>query len=108
VAGNVELPDGSRLEAGEVVIHTAKDWGLSIKSLILTNRRLFCPSDLTGRQTVSIPLTDVVNVELRKHLVGFATIVVDIRGGQQASFPVYINGKLVRSDIAAAVDQAHR
>jgi hypothetical protein len=108
VAGSSELPDGSRLEDGELVIKTAKDWGLSIKSLVLTNRRLFCPADLTGRSTVSLPLTDVLGVTLHKHMIGFATIVVEIRDQGQASFPVYINGKLVRSDIAAAVDDAKR
>jgi hypothetical protein len=108
VAGNVELPDGARLDDGEVVIKTAKDWGLSIKSLVLTNRRLFCPADLTGRSTVSLPLTDVLSVTLRKHMIGFSTIVVETRDQGQASFPVYINGKLVRSDIAAAVDDAKR
>jgi Bacterial PH domain len=105
-ASNVELPDGSRLKDGEVVVKTAKDWGLSIKSLVLTNRRLFCPSDLTGRTTVSLPLTDIVSVTLRKHLIGFSTIIVETRDQGQASFPVHINGKLVRSDIAAAVDDA--
>ena len=103
---NAELPDGSRLEDGEVVLKTAKDWGLSIKSLVLTNRRLFCPSDLTGRTTVSLQLSDVVSVTLRKHLIGFSTIVVETRDQGEASFPVHINGKVVRSDIAAAVDDA--
>jgi hypothetical protein len=106
VAGNVELPDGSRLEDGEVVIKTAKDWGLSSKSLVLTNRRLFCPSDLTGRSTVSLPLADVLGVTLSKHLVGFSTIVVDTRDRPQASFAVHINGQLVRSDITAAINAA--
>jgi Short C-terminal domain len=106
VAGNVELPDGARLEDGEVVVKTGKDWGLSIKSLVLTNRRLFCPADLTGRSTVSLPLTDVLGVTLQKHMIGFATIVVDTRDRPQASFPVHINGQLVRSDIAAAVNVA--
>jgi hypothetical protein len=106
VAGKVELPDGFRLEDGEVVIKTAKDWGLSIKSLILTNRRLFCPADLRGQSTVSLPLTDVLGVTLSKHLVGFSTIVVDARDRPQASFAVHINGPLVRSDITAAVNAA--
>ena len=108
MADNVELPDGARLQDGEVVLKTAKDWGLSIKSLVLTNRRLFCPADLTGRTTVTLRLTDVLDVRLQKHLIGFSTIVVDPRDGQQASFPVHINGQLVRSDIAAAVDYAKR
>ena len=106
MAGTVELPDGSRLEDGEVVIKTAKDWGLSIKSLVLTNRRLFCPADLSGRSTVSLALTDVLGVTLSKHMIGFSTIVVESRDHQQASFAVHINGQLVRSDISAAVDRA--
>jgi hypothetical protein len=103
---DAELPDGTRLDDDEFLVRTAKDWGLSLKSLALTTRRLFCPSDLTGRTTLSLPLSDVLNVALHKHLIGFATIVVDIRDGRQASFPVHINGQLVRSDIAAAVNYA--
>ena len=106
MAGTVELPDGSRLEDGEVVVKTAKDWGLSTKSLVLTNRRLFCPADLSGRSTVSLALTDVLGVTLSKHMIGFSTIVVDSRDRPQASFAVHINGQLVRSDISAAVDRA--
>ena len=106
MAGTVELPDGSRLEDGEVVVKTAKDWGLSIKSLVLTNRRLFCPADLSGRSTMSLALTDVLGVTLSKHMVGFSTIVVEIRDRPQASFAVHINGQLVRSDIIAAVASA--
>jgi hypothetical protein len=106
MAGTVELPDGSRLEDGEVVVKTSKDWGLSIKSLVLTNRRLFCPADLSGGSTVSLALTDVLGVTLSKHMVGFSTIVVESRDRPQASFAVHINGQLVRSDIAAAVARA--
>jgi len=106
VAGTVELPDGSRLEDGEVVVRTAKDWGLSIKSLVLTNRRLFCPTDLTGRSTVSLRLTDMLGVSLRKHFVGFSTIVVETQDHREVSFAAHINGRLVRSDIAAAGDAA--
>jgi hypothetical protein len=105
---NVDLPDGSRLQDGEFVVRTAKDWGLSIKSLVLTNQRLFCPSDLRGRTTLSLQLTDVLNVTLRKHGIGFSTIVVEARDHRQASFAAHINGPLVRSDIAAAVDGAQR
>ena len=108
MADNLELPDGSRLETGEVVIHTAKDWGLSMKSLVLTNRRLFCPTDLTGRSTASLRLTDMLGVSLRKHFVGFSTIVVEAQDRREVSFAAHINGPLVRSDIAAAVDAAKR
>ena len=103
------LPDGARLQDGEVVIKTAKDWGLSIKSLVLTgNRRLFCPADLTLRSsTVSLRLTDVLEVTLQKHMIGFATIIVDTRDQPQAaSFPAHINGQLIKSDITAAVNAA--
>ena len=104
-----ELPDGVRLEEGEVVVKTAKDWGLSIKSLVLTTRRLFGPSDLSGRSTVGLRLIDVLDVTLQKHAIGFSTIVVDTRDQPQAAFfPVHINGKLVRSDIGAAVANAKR
>ena len=105
---DAELPDGTPLDDDEFLVRTAKDWGLSLKSLVLTTRQLFCPSDLTGRTTLSLPLTDVLSVALHKHLIGFATIVVDIRDGRQASFPAYINGQLVSADIAAAVDYAKR
>jgi hypothetical protein len=109
VAGNVELPDGSRLEDGEVVLKTTKDWGVSIKALVLTNRRLFCPSDLTGRSTVILRLTDVLDVTLQKHAIGFSTIIVDTRlQPQAAAFPAHINGKLIRQDINAAVNNAKR
>jgi hypothetical protein len=103
---DLELPDGARLDEDEFVVRTSKDWGLSIKSLVLTTRRLFCPADLTGRSTVSLPLTDVLDVTLQKHLIGFSTIIVDSRDQPQASFPAHINGKLVRSDISAAVKNA--
>jgi Short C-terminal domain len=106
---DLELPDGARLDEDEFVVRTSKDWGLSIKSLLLTTRRLFCPSDLTGRSTVSLPLNDVLGVTLQKHMIGFSTIIVDTRDQPQAaSFPAHINGQLVRSDIAAAVDYAKR
>ncbi|HKV30841.1 MAG TPA: hypothetical protein VJT14_07485 [Candidatus Dormibacteraeota bacterium] len=103
-----ELPNGARLDDDEFLVRTAKDWGLSLKSLVLTTRRLFCPSDLTGRTTLSLPLTDVLSVTLHKHLIGFSTVVVDIRDGRQASFPAHINGQLVSADIGAAVDYAKR
>jgi hypothetical protein len=102
------LPDGGRLDDDEFLVRTAKDWGLSLKSLVLTTRRLFCPSDLTARTILSLPLTDVLSVTLSKHLIGFSTIVVDIRDGRHASFPAHINGQLVSADIAAAVDYAKR
>src|SRR6202011_5924965 len=104
---DAELPDGTRLDDDEFLVRTAKDWGLSLKSLVLTTRQLFCPSDLTGRTTLSLPLTNVLSVALHKHLIGFATIVVDIRDGRQASFPAYINGERVRSPSAAAVGYAN-
>jgi hypothetical protein len=105
---DLELPDGARLDDDEFVVRTAKDWGLSVKPLVLTTRRLVCPSDLTGRSSVSLRLTDVLSVALRKHWIGFSTIVVETRDRRQASFAAYINGPLVRSDIAATVDYAQQ
>ena len=104
---DVDLPGGARLDDDEFVVRTSKDWGLSIKPLILTTRRLFCPSDLTGRSSVVLRLSDVRSVTLRKHWVGFSTIVVENVDRRQASFASHINGPLVRSDIAAMVDAAH-
>jgi len=78
-----------------------------VKPLLLTTRRLFCPADLTGRASVSLRLTDVLSVTLRKHWVGFSTIVVETADRRQAAFAAHINGPLVRSDIAASVDAAH-
>src|SRR3979409_65322 len=74
---DVELPGGARLDDDEFVVRTSKDWGLSIKPLILTTRRLFCPGDLTGLSSVVLRLSDVRSVTLRKHWVGFSTIVVE-------------------------------
>ena len=104
---DVELPGGARLDDDEFVVRTSKDWGLSIKPLILTTTRLFCPSDLTGRSSVVLRLADMRSVTLRKHGIGFSTIVVENVDGRQASFPAHINGPLIRSDIAAMVDAAH-
>jgi hypothetical protein len=104
---DMELPDGARLDDDEFVVRTSKDWGLSIKPLILTTRRLFCPSDLTGRSSVALRLSDVRSVTLRKHWIGFSTIVVESADRRQASFAAHINGPLVRSDIASMVDAAN-
>ena len=105
--GDVPLPGGLELGEDEFVLRTAKDWGVSI-SLVLTTRRLICPSDLTGRTQVSIPLTDVRDVQLRKHWVGFATIVVNRIDEPPASFPAHINGARIRADISAMTDAAKR
>jgi len=104
----VELPGGARLDDDEFVVRTAKDWGLSIKPLILTTKRLVCPSDLTGRSSVSLWLTDVLSVKLSKHAIGFSTIVLETVQQRPVSFAAHINGALVRSDIAAAVDHVQR
>src|SRR2546426_1610796 len=105
---DVPLPGGLQLDEDEFVVRMAKDWGVSINSLVLTTRRLICPSDLTGRIQVSIPLTDVRDVQLRKHWVGFATIVVNRIDEPPASFPAHINGARMRADISAMVDAAQR
>lgn len=105
---DAELPDGARLDEDEFLVRTAKDWGLSSKSLVLTTRRLFSPTDLTGRTAVGLRLSDLANVTLRKHLIGFSTIIVETRDGGKVSFPAHINGQLVRSDIVAAADYTQR
>ena len=104
---DVPLPGGLQLGEDEFVVRTAKDWGVSI-SLVLTTQRLICPSDLTGRTQVSIPLSDVRDVQLRKHWVGFATIVVNRIDEPPASFPAHINGARMRADISAMTDAAKR
>src|SRR2546425_5699371 len=104
---DVPLPGGLQLGEDEFVVRTAKDWGVSI-SLVLTTHRLICPTDLTGRTEVSIPLTDVRDVQLRKHWVGFATIVVNWTAEPPASFPAHINGARMRADISAMADAAQR
>jgi len=104
---DVPLPGGLQLGEDEFVVRTARDWGVSI-SLVLTTQRLICPSDLTGRTQVSIPLSDVRDVQLRKHWVGFATIVVNRIDEPPASFPAHINGARIRADISAMTDAAKR
>jgi hypothetical protein len=105
---DVALPGGARLDDDEFVVRTAKDWGLTLKPLVLTTRRLVCPSDLTGRSAVSLWLNDVRSVTLSKHPIGFSTIVVDTADQRRVSFAAHINGPLVRSDIAATVDYVQR
>jgi hypothetical protein len=105
---DVELPGGARLDDDEFVVRTSKDWGLTLKPLVLTTRRLVCPSDLTGRTAVSLRLTDVRSVRLSKHAIGFSTIVVETFDQRPVSFAAHINGLLVRSDIAATVDHVQR
>ncbi len=99
-------PDGGRLEEDEFVVRMAKDWGVSVKPLILTTRRLICPYDSSGKRVATIPLRDIREVRLRKHWVGFATIVIDTSLQRQASFPAHINGPLMKADIAAMADFA--
>jgi Short C-terminal domain len=105
---DLPLPGGLELGEDEFVVRTARDWGSSISSLVLTTYRLICPTDLTGRSQVSIPLTEVREVQLRKHWVGFPTIVVDRVDQPQASFPAHINGARIRADIFAMVEWARR
>src|SRR5438094_9866209 len=102
---DVPLPGGLELGEDEFVVRTAKDWGVSI-SLILTTRRLICPTDLTGRTEVSIPLSDVRDVQLRKHLVGFVTIVVNWPDEPPASVPAQSNGARSGADTAVMAHAA--
>jgi len=105
---DLPLPGGLELGEDEFVVRTAKDWGSSINPLVLTTRRLICPADLTGRSQVSIPLTEVRDVQLRKHWVGFPTLVINRVDQPPASFPAHINGARIRADISAMVDAAQR
>ena len=105
---DLPLPGGLQLGEDEFVVRTAKDWGSSISSLVLTTRRLICPADLTLRSQVSILLTDVREVQLRKHWVGFPTIVVNRVDQPPASFPAHINAARIRADISAMVEWAQR
>jgi hypothetical protein len=105
---DLPLPGGLELDDDEFVVRTAKDWGASVNPLVLTTRRLFCPTDLTGRTQVAIPLTDVRDVELRKHWVGFPTIIVNRVDQPPASFPAHINGARIRADILAMVESVQR
>ena len=105
---DLPLPGGLPLDEDEFVVRTAKDWGASVNPLVLTTRRLICPTDLTGRASVAIPLTDIRDVELRKHWVGFPTIIVNRVDQQPASFPAHINGARIRADIAAMVEASRR
>ena len=104
---DLPLPDGGRLGEDEFVVRTAKDWGTSVRPLILTTQRLICPSDPGGRAAV-LPLTDVRGVTLRKHAIGFSTIIIETADQGQASFPAHINGPLMKADIAAMVGFAQR
>src|SRR5438132_6459102 len=101
---DIALPGGLQLDDDEFVVRTAKDWGVSVKPLFLTTRRLICTSDLSGRAVAAIGLADVQDVQLRKHWIGFATIVVNVADQPQASFPAHINGARIRADIQAMVD----
>jgi len=107
-AADLPLPGGLELGEDEFVVRTAKDWGVTVNPLVLTTRRLICPADLTGRSQVAILLTDVRDVQLRKHWVGFATIIVNRIDQPPASFPAHINGARMRADISAMVEAAQR
>jgi hypothetical protein len=105
---DLTLPDNGRLDEDEFVVRTAKDWGVSVKPLILTTRRLICPYDPSSRRVATIPLNDIREVRLRKHWVAFATIVIDTTLQRQAAFPAHINGPLIKADIAAMADFAQQ
>jgi hypothetical protein len=107
VFDDIPLPGAGTLDDDEFAVRTAKDWGTSVKPLILTTQRLICPSDPGGRAAI-IPLTDIRSVTLRKHAIGFSTIIIETADERQASFPAHINGPLMRADIAAMVDVAQR
>src|SRR2546430_16640901 len=88
---DLPLPDGGRLGEDEFVVRTAKDWGTSVKPLVLTTQRLICPSDPGGRAAI-IQLTDVRGVTLRKHAIAFSASIIEPPDQAQASFPAHITG----------------
>lgn len=105
---DLPLPGGFHLAEDEFVVRTAKDWGVSGTSLVLTTQRLICPSDRTGRVLLSIPLTEVQDVQLRKHLIGFSSIIVNRGDEPPAAFPAHINGPKIRAEIATMAEAARR
>jgi putative oligomerization/nucleic acid binding protein len=108
VIDDVPLPDGGSLDEDEFVIRTAKDWGVSVKPLYLTTRRLVCPSDLMGHSVSSLRLSDVRSVTFRKQWIGLSSVVVETIDRRPVAFAAHINGPLVRSDISATVDHVQR
>ncbi|MDQ6710291.1 MAG: SHOCT domain-containing protein [Candidatus Dormibacteraeota bacterium] len=102
---DLALPDGGHLDEDEFVVRVGKDWGVSLKPMMLTTRRLICPRDPSGRDAALIPLDKVSAVAVRKHWVGSGSIVVDWAAGR-AFFPVYLNPARVRDEIAAMVAAA--
>ncbi len=105
VIDDLALPNGGQLAEDEFVVRTGKDWEISLKPMMLTTRRLICPHDPSARDAALIPLDQVRTVTIRKHWVGSGSIVVDWAGGR-AFFPVYLNPKRVREEIAAMVAAA--
>ena len=97
------MPGGGRLDEDEFVVRTAKDWHVSIKPLLLTTRRFVCPRDPSGREVATVLLTDVQEVRIRKHWIGYATLVIEASGDRKAFFPAHSNGALMRADIATMV-----
>ena len=102
------LPVGFSLQADEVVVRTAQDWGLDAHALTLTTQRLFCPADPSGKKQVAIPLVDVVDVVFQKHFVGYATVTVETMAGRKFLVPAHINGRLISNDILGMVRAARR
>lgn len=108
MADTAGLPTGLQLEDGESIVRTAKDWGLSIRPVVLTTQRLICPVDPSGGGTAVIRLTDVNNVRLRKSLLGFSTVIIEYGDHARAAFPVHINASAIRDDIDSAVKAAQQ
>lgn len=103
---DLNLPRGFELEDDEVVLRSAKDWGVSVNPLLLTNRRLICPSEVSGGHPVAILLRDIQDVHLRKPFIGYVTVVIEYGDHQRAAFPAHINANRIRADIAEAVERA--
>ena len=107
MARDAQLPEDVSLDEDEVVLHSAKDWGVATRPFVLTNRRLICPAGPVGHAVAVIPLSDVQEVRLRKPFIGYATLGIDRRTQPPVSIPAHINGERIRADIATAVDAAN-
>ncbi len=82
---DLPLPGGGMLDDDEFVVRTAKDWHVSVKPLLLTTRRLVCPLDPSAREVATVLLADVRSVQLRKHWIGYATLVIEASDDRKLS-----------------------
>lgn len=101
------VPPGVELQPGESVTRTGPDWGASVP-IVLTNQRLICPLDPSGGGLVTIALSDIERVHLRKPPFGFASVIVEYGPGRKASFPLHANAQQAIAEISGAAEKARR